>query len=145
MKHNLAVLEKYDYDLGQALNAQQDSPLGPGKEFKPPNILQLELGLHPLRKRMEDFLTHGSKWPLVKISEKEQVNNLNNALTFGNHKGASAKPKLLLKLISKDVEYGYSVPIPLDSIKLIPCLEMAPMNIMAQNTINEFGGVIPKD
>ncbi len=69
--HNLAVLEKYDYDLGRALNAQQDSPLGPGKEFKPPNILQLVFGLHPLRKRMEDFITHGSKWPLVKISEEE--------------------------------------------------------------------------
>ncbi len=88
---------------------------------------------------MEDFLTHGSKWPLDKISKEKRVNNLNDALTFGNHKGASAKPKLLLKLISKDVKYGYSVPIPLDSVKLIPRLEMAPMNIMAQNTINKFG------
>ncbi len=56
-----------------------------------------------------------------------------------------AKPELPLKLISKDVKYGYSVPIPLDSVKLIPGLEMAPMNIMAQNTINEFGQVSPKD
>jgi hypothetical protein len=70
-KHNLAVLEKYDYNLGQALNAQQDSPLGPGKEFKPPNVLQLVFGLHPLWKHMEDFLTHGSKWPLVEISKED--------------------------------------------------------------------------
>jgi hypothetical protein len=42
----------------------------------------------------------------------------------------------LLKLIGKDVKYGYSVPIPLDSVKLIPGLQMASMNIMAQNTIN---------
>jgi hypothetical protein len=48
MKHNLAVLKKYNYELGQALNAQRDSPLGPGKEFKPPDILRLVLGLHPL-------------------------------------------------------------------------------------------------
>jgi hypothetical protein len=102
-KHNLAVLEKYDYDLGQALNAQQDSLLGPGKEFKPPDVLQLVFGLHPLWKHMEDFLTHDSKWPLVKISKEERVNGLNNALTFRNHKGASAKPELLMKLISKDV------------------------------------------
>jgi hypothetical protein len=99
----------------------------------------------PLWKCMEDFFTHCSKWPLVEISKEEQVNNLNDALTFRNHKGALAKPKLLLKLISKDVKYGYSVPIPLDSVKLIPGLEMAPMNIMAQNTINKFGQVIPKD
>jgi hypothetical protein len=144
-KHNLIVLEKYNYDLGRALNAQQDSPLGPGKEFKPPDVLQLVFDLHPLWKCMEDFLTHGSKWLLVEISEEERVNNLNDALTFGNHKGTSAKPELLLKLISKDVKYGYSVPIPLDSVKLIPGLEMAPMNIMAQKMIDEFRPVIAED
>ncbi len=51
----------------------------------------------------------------------------------------------LLKLIGKDVKYGYSVPIPLESIKLIPGLEMAPMNIMAQNTIDELGRIVPND
>ncbi len=94
---------------------------------------------------MEDFLTHGSKRPLVKISKEEQVNNLNNVLIFGNHKGTLTKLELLLKLISKDVKYGYSVPIPLNSVKLIPGLDMAPMSIMAQNTINKFGRVTPKD
>ena len=73
------------------------------------------------------------------------MNDLNDKLTFRNHKGAMAKPELLLKLIGKNVKYDYSVPIPLDSVKLIPGLEMAPMNIMAQNIINEFGRVIPKD
>ncbi len=38
-KHNLEVLRNYDYDLGRALEAQKDSPLGPGKEFKPQDIL----------------------------------------------------------------------------------------------------------
>jgi hypothetical protein len=50
---------------------------------------------------MDDFLTHGSKCPLVKISKEEQLNNLNSVLTFGNHKGTSTKPELLLKLIGK--------------------------------------------
>jgi hypothetical protein len=38
-KHNLEVLRKYDYNIGPALKAQKDSPLGPGKEFKHPDIL----------------------------------------------------------------------------------------------------------
>jgi hypothetical protein len=75
----------------------------------------------------------------------ERAKDLNEALTFGNHKGALVKPELLLKLIGKNVKYGYNVPIPLKSVKLISGLEMAPMNIMAQNMINEFGRVIPKD
>jgi hypothetical protein len=51
----------------------------------------------------------------------------------------------LLKLIGKDIKYGYSIPIPLKSIKLIPGLEMAPMNVMAQNTIDKLGRIVPKD
>jgi hypothetical protein len=38
-KHNLEVLRKYDYNIGPALKAQKDSPLGPGNELKPPYIL----------------------------------------------------------------------------------------------------------
>jgi hypothetical protein len=94
---------------------------------------------------MEGILTNGSKWSLEELSEETRVSNLNDALTFGNHKDASKKPDLLLKLIGKDVNYGYSVPIPLKSVTRISGLEMAPMNVIAQNTIDEFGRVIPKD
>jgi hypothetical protein len=79
------------------------------------------------------------------LSKESRASNLQDALTFGNHKGALKKLDLLLKLIGKDVKAGYSVPIPLESVTRIPGLEMAPMNIMPQNTINEFGRVIPKD
>ena len=61
------------------------------------------------------------------------------------HKGASAKPELLKKLIAKDVNYGYSLPLLLDHVTSIPGLILAPMNIMAQNTIDELGRIVPKD
>jgi hypothetical protein len=144
-KHNLAVLEKYEFSLEKALDEQRDSPLGPGKEFRPPDMLRLVFGQHPLWNRMEAILKNGSKWPLEELSEESRTSDLRDALAFGNHKGASKKPDLLLKLIGKDVKYGYSVPIPLESVTRIPGLEMAPMNIMAQNTIDEFGRVISKD
>jgi hypothetical protein len=38
---------------------------------------------------MEAFLLEGSKWSLVEISKNEQQQDLVDALTFGNHKGAS--------------------------------------------------------
>ena len=144
-RHNLEVLKKYDLDLGRALKAQQNSPLGNGKEFRPTSVLQQIFGLHPLWQRMKAFLEEGSKWPLDELSEDERKQDIDDALTFGNHKGASQKPELLKKLIGKDVKYGYSLPIPLDSVRLIPGICMAPMNIMAQNTINEFGRIVPKD
>ena len=143
--HNLEVLRCYDFDLGKALKAQENSPLGNGKEFQPTKVLENVFGLHPLWQRMKDFLEEGSIWPLAKLSKEERQNNIEDALAFGNHKGASQKPELLKKLVGKDVKYGYSLPIPLSSVRLIPGLCMAPMNIMAQNTINKFDRIIPKD
>ena len=43
------------------------------------------------------------------------------------------------------MKHGDSVPIPLNSVKQILDLEMMPMNILAQNTINELGRELPKD
>jgi hypothetical protein len=92
--HNLEVLRRYDFDLGKALKAQENSPLGNGQEFRPTTVLHDVFGLHPLWQRMKDFLEEGSIWPLAKLSKEEQQNDIEDALAFGNHKGASQKPKL---------------------------------------------------
>ena len=143
--HNLNILNKYSNNLGEALRANENSPLGYGSEFRKPHELKKVFGFHPLWSRMESILKNGSDWPLKDISEELRKRDLDDALSFGNHKGAIAKPELLKNLINKDVIHGYSLPIPLSSVKSIPGLVMAPMNIMAQNTINELGQIIPKD
>jgi hypothetical protein len=143
--HNLDVLSKYQSDLSKALEANKSSPLGYGSESRHPNELRKIFGLHLLWPQMKQILINGSKWLLDKLSKESWQKDLINALAFGNHKGASAKPELLRLLISKDVKYGYSLPIPLSCIKSIPGLLMAPMNIMTQNTVNKIGQIIPKD
>jgi hypothetical protein len=50
---------------------------------------------------MKAFLEEGSKWPLDELSEEERIQDIDDALTFGNHKGASQKPELLKKLSGK--------------------------------------------
>ncbi len=37
---NLEVLRRYDFDLGKALKAQENSPLGNDKEFRPMKVLE---------------------------------------------------------------------------------------------------------
>jgi hypothetical protein len=86
--HNLEVLRRYDFDLGKALKAQENSPLGNGKEFRPTKVLHSVFGLHPLWQRMKDFLKEGSIWLLAKLSEEERQNNIEDALALGNHKEA---------------------------------------------------------
>jgi hypothetical protein len=67
-KHNKAILSKYNFNLGQALKASKDSPLGPGKEFKPTDVLSRVFGMHPLWPKFKSILEQGSDWPLVEIS-----------------------------------------------------------------------------
>jgi hypothetical protein len=79
---------------------------------------------------MESILIHGSKWPLTKVSTEDQVTNLQGALAFGNHKGASSKPELLTKLILDNVKHGYGLVLPQSKIRKIHNACIAPMNIM---------------
>jgi hypothetical protein len=94
---------------------------------------------------MSKILENGLEWPLEPLDEELRRNDVGVALAFGNHKGASLQPKLLQKLVSKDVHFGYCLPLPLDKTRKIPGALLAPMNIQKQNTINEHGRIIEKD
>lgn len=143
--NNSIILQKYGYNLGAAIAANTCSPMGYGSEFRPIDTLHSVFSLHPNWNRMKSILRRGSKWPLVELDEENRQADVNEALTFGNHKGATNDPILLRKLVEKDVTYGYSLVIPLSSVRLIPGALLAPMNIMHQNTIDENGRIILKD
>jgi hypothetical protein len=81
---------------------------------------------------MKTVLTYGLTWPLLPLDDSNQLNNINNALAFGNHKGATQQPELLLKLIWDDVDQGFALPLPLDKIKQLPGILLAPLNIQLQ-------------
>ena len=70
MQHNLEVLDKYEFDLGKALDTQHNSPLGPGMEFCPTDVLHEIFGLHPpLWNRMEAIL---KKWQQMAVNENQR-------------------------------------------------------------------------
>ena len=94
---------------------------------------------------MRSILENGSTWPLEDLPAANRKRDLVEALAFGNHKGAKANPKLLRKLVEKDVLFGYGLVLPLETLKVIPGALLAPINIMKQNTIDEHGRVIEKD
>ena len=45
------------------------------------------------------------------LDEELHKSDVGDALAFGNHKGATEKPDLLKDLVSKDVKYGYGLPL----------------------------------
>jgi hypothetical protein len=144
-QNNFLFLERHKLDLSKALRAQQGSPLDYGSEFKPVEALECLFGLHPNWKRMKKILEKGSEWPMDELDPESRLSDLEDAIAFGNHKGATKNEVLLKKLVEKDVTHGYGLVLPLDKMKLIPGVLMAPMNIINQNTIDETGKIIVKD
>ena len=138
-------MKRFDNNLGKALGAQQDSPLGYGSEFRKAELLEKLLNRHPNWERFKNLLNNGSIWPLAEISEEERIKDVEEALTFGNHKGATTKPDLLKLLVNNDVIHGFALPLHLDKIIRIQGILLAPLNIQAQNTIDEMGRIVPKD
>jgi len=93
-KKNYMVLGKYNFSLASALEAQKDSPLGYGSEFRKSNILHQLLHKHRLWPRLNSLLNHGSTYPLEPLSEEDRIEDLALALEFQNHKGAMRQPQM---------------------------------------------------
>ena len=94
---------------------------------------------------MMTLLTEGSTWPLSPFDEHDQLLDIDDALAFGNHKGANQQPELLQELINDNITRGCALPLPLYKIKKIPGALLAPLNIQLQKTINKRGEIIPKN
>jgi hypothetical protein len=142
---NFLILKRYNMSLENALEAQRGSPLGYGLEFKPPEALHRIFRNHPLWGRMRKILLQGSNWPLEDMDETSRVNDLQEALKFGNHKGAMSKPDLLRTLIESNVTHRYGLVLPRNKIDRIPGACIAPMNIMHQFTLDASRDIVDKE
>jgi hypothetical protein len=131
--------------LAKAIEAQKSLLLGYGLEFWPPQTLKKIFMNHPLWNQMESLLIKGSKWPLTELSKRDRIEDLNKALQFENHKGASQKLELLKKLISDDIKFGYGLVVPRGKIRRLPNACLVPMNITNQFTLNASGEIVGKD
>ncbi len=101
------ILKKYNFDLATAIEAQKSSPLGYGSEFLPPNTLQKIFASHPLWQRMERLLIKVSKWPLTELSMRDRIEDLNEALQFGNHKEISELDKAIVQLTGLGIFFAF--------------------------------------
>ena len=75
----------------------------------------------------------------------DRLNDLEEPLAFGNHKGTEQNPKILKEFVEKDVTHGYGLVFPLEKLKKIPGALLAPMNVMKHDSIDEYGRIVEKD
>lgn len=135
---NLCVVRKHGL-VEKAIKAQQNSPVGYGSEFCPTLQLAPILHRHPNWPQFRQLLEQGSL-----CNENERKQDVDKALTFGNHKGATEYADTLHTLILDDVIHGFSLPLPLHRVASIPGILLAPMNIVSQDTIDHNGNTILK-
>ena len=79
------------------------------------------------------------------LKEGDRRTYMEEAISFGNYKGAERNPFLLRSLVEKDVTHGCCLVLPLNKVSRIPDILLALMNIMTQNTIDDHGRIIEKD
>ena len=140
---NFIVLRKFNFNLQKVIQANKLSPIGHGSEFRDDHtVLAPLLKKHPRWHLLQNLLVNGSVWPLLKLNEDERQKDVDKALTFGNHKGASLRKETLRTMISEKVCHSYMLPLPLSKITKIPGILLAPLNIVRQNTIDEEGNII---
>ena len=94
---NLEILESCNYDLQAILLEDAHSPHRPGSDFRPTAILDPVLQGHPLWSRAKKTLMHGAHLPVEPIEEKPRLQDLLEAIEFGNHKSATKDGQKLLQ------------------------------------------------
>jgi len=144
---NAQVLETFDFNLLQAIEAQKDSPVYFGSEFQHYTKLEPLLYLHPFWPQLKIFLRDGATFPLRPISHEERIADLGYHLARGNHKSAT-NPEgaaLVRKLMGEDITHGFSLVLPVSCITdFQDRSSIAPLGVQDQKTINELGELIQK-
>ena len=144
--HNSKILAKHNFDLPTTLHKNTiGTHLQYGSEFRPTADLQELLQDHPLWPRTKQILEQGSKMPLESMTPEIEKEDLLQGIKRGNHKGATSRLPILDKLVTKDIEHGFAMPISLDCAKQIKDGRWAPLNIQEQWTIDEKGDKMKKN
>lgn len=75
----------------------------------------------------------------VSWTPKTQQKEMLAILERGNHQSAQALPKQVSKLLDKDVVHGFTIPLPISTVRLIPNAGIQPLGLASQWTIDENG------
>jgi hypothetical protein len=145
-RRNIEILSRYDYDLQRAIMGTNlvNTPLRPGSEFRPKELLGAICRNHPLWPRIEGMLTEGFTMPLAELPEVDRVQDVLEAIRYGNHKSTQKNPGVVWEMLKEEVERGWQLVLPCSSIPVIPGTIVSPLGLVSQNTINELGQTITK-
>ena len=143
-EENWNVLKKHNLDLKKALDAEKDTQLGFGSEFKDASILHLIFKNHPLWSKMSSHISNGCSYPLEHLEKEKERQDVIEAFEFGNHKGIQINKDLFTEMMNEEIRRGWVIIVPRAKILELENTIISPMNIATQMGINESGNLIEK-
>ena len=91
------------------------------------------IGAQPNFNALEDVIDNGLSYVFNREPDKAaQRREMLTILVRGNHKTAQALPDQVAKLLAKDVVHGFSIPLPIAVVKLIPNAGIQPLGLVSQ-------------
>ena len=146
-EHNAALLETFNFDLEQLIDAHPGTTSSYGSELRPVEQLRPLLQHHPYWNDFEENLCNGIDYPFVtEINETERIAMLTVNIDGGNHRSALKQEdrEHVTKAVKSDVELGYGFPLTIDGVMQLKDAEVYPLGLQSQQTIDETGRSIPK-
>ena len=143
--HNARALAAFDYDLDALIRCHHQSAIGFGSEFRPLSQLRPLLSKHPLFPFWEEYLSSGVPYSFRSdLPEGVRLKELQAMLQRGNHKSAADRMDVVQRLLTKDVEHGFKVPIPTSTVARIPGAMVHPLGVVEQMSMDAKGNRVPK-
>ena len=142
-RFNAKVLAHFNWDLDKAITFDPKSPLHPGSEWRPRDMLHPILYWHPSWKSASQWMYEGTTYPLLPIPDEIRLQEITAALEYGNHKSSHTYSEFLVAELRKEITNGWQLPLTIEALLKVDEAFISPMGVQEQNKLNPDGSRTP--
>ena len=87
---------------------------------------------------LKSLITSGAEFKVEKISEEKRLMFLRKSLMKGNHikENNKEEARVLEEFARKEFKLGHVIILPKETVTIVPELEICPLGIVRQNTVD---------
>jgi hypothetical protein len=143
--YNSNIIRENNFNIHKIISSTLTN-CTPGIEFREPELLQLIFHRHELWEFTKTVLLQGADLYFQhEPSDQQRIDENNALIAFNNHQKAKLLPDIIHESIKTDVQYGFSVPVEIQTINQIPGAMVCPFGIAQQTTLSPDGSRIAKN
>ena len=139
---NAKIIKENNYDYEKTIENMPNSALTPGSEFRSSAVLEKLLKFREDWTEIKNIFDKGCWYPLENyLDEENRLSDIEAMIARGNHRSTASNEseKIITKNILKEVVRSYLVPIPIPFIKRLKGVQIIPIGLARQFTVDEEG------